>query len=191
MFTSHRAAQCRSAASTTERRRSPPTRPRKVTPVRHLTQPNPTHPTAVRSRPRPDEEQAGATGGGPGGHVGLRGVSAAAQRPADGRRRLLQLAHQTLPRGLPEDLRRQRVSSINPDCFGFFWWFVTGSSKKRRSGDPSALLCSGWEALIQGRGSAVNTVLLWLSQCGLIGTDVADRRLTTTGKHDRVDLIFC
>lgn len=47
------------------------------------------------------------------GHVELRGVPPAAQRPVDGRRRLLQLADQTLSRGLPEDLRRQRVSPLS------------------------------------------------------------------------------
>ena len=43
-------------------------------------------------------------------HVGLRGVAPTAQRPADGRERLVQPAEPTLPRGLSADLRRQRVS---------------------------------------------------------------------------------
>lgn len=64
--------------------------------------------------PSGHEEQTRPTGedrrSDPTRHVELRGDSAAAQRPADGRQRLLQLAHKTLPRGLPEDLRRQCVS---------------------------------------------------------------------------------
>lgn len=43
-------------------------------------------------------------------HVELRGDAPTAQRPADGRERLLQLADPTLPRGLSADLRGKRVS---------------------------------------------------------------------------------
>lgn len=108
---------CRHALKTTGERRQLSGKP---TPVRHIHRPPPLGVRLLEvftfSGLFGHEEQTRPTGQGsdsePTRHVELRRDSPATQRPADGRERLLQLAHQTLPRGLPEDLRGQRVSLL-------------------------------------------------------------------------------
>lgn len=65
------------------------------------------------------------SGSGPTRHVELRGDSPAAEWSVDRRQQLFQLADKTLPWGLPEDLRRQRVSQCCDHSDNSYFFFPT------------------------------------------------------------------
>lgn len=72
---------------------------------------------------------------------------------------------------------RGSTSATRESVFLLFFFFCGLSPWARRRGDPATpLLCPAQVGRHQ-----VRQVLLWLSQCGLIGTDTADRRFKTTG----------